>query len=594
MTDAELDRITAGTLRIGRNDALESSLVIVSATIDPALTNTLHILSGHVISQNVGANVIVSNLALSTDSTVALSNPGNVVDTLAVSSGENVTFRNCQATGLTVGSVDGVDGVSATAFVNLRKSLGPLTVSNTAAANDISAGNTIDITVDADNAVLTIEAGANSESTGGAHAYTSDEIDIQAGATVTGTGQIVTLQPNAAGEQINIGSVGIGVDDVLELSDAELDRVTATTIRVGQSTSGAVTFSLTTSITTATNLHVRTGATVMQAAAVMAPNLAVSAGGAVDLTAMTNDVDVLAITTTTGNVDFIDSFSIGTVDGVEGVSTANGNVALTAVTGDIVVTNTAAADDVSATGTITLRVMGDDDTLTIEAGADSSSAGNITLEAGDAVTLIATRTVTAGGTVAIKGDCGNNDAFGSTITISDDAGTDTLNVSGSADAKTIFVRTTANSDTVSRGSENTETVIYDNTIEALNILGGSENDIFDVQPSQLVPIFIDGQPPVRGDAGVPPGDTLLFDPGTNTFEVLNKNMIITTNTNGGAPFENITFTSIETFGFSPLGVGTQRFDFDQPPTNSNTPAITAAGYTSVRPDTEFSDGLGFG
>jgi hypothetical protein len=112
LTDAELDRITAGTLRIGRNDALESSLVIVSATIDPALTNTLHILSGHVISQNVGANVIVSNLALSTDSTVALSNPGNVVDTLAVSSGENVTFRNCQATALTVGSVNGVDGHS--------------------------------------------------------------------------------------------------------------------------------------------------------------------------------------------------------------------------------------------------------------------------------------------------------------------------------------------------------------------------------------------------------------------------------------------------------------------------------------------------
>lgn len=1168
LTDAELDRVTAGILRIGRSDANDPGIVLISSTITLVPT-TLHILSGDIIQQSVGANVVVSNLALTTSSTVSLGNVGNVVDNVAISSGQNVTFRNSQVTGLSVGTVDGLIGVSATGSVSLRESLGSLTITNTAAANDVSAGTTIDLTVDADNALLTFAAGSNSQSIGGAHVYTADEIDIQAGAAITATGLIVTLQPNEAGELINIGSMGMAANDVLELSDAELDRVTATTIRVGRndaSAAGAVTISMTTTVTTATNLHVRTGSTVMQTAALTAANFAVSAGGGVTLNAMTNDVDTFAVATSAGDVSFIDidGFSVGAVDSVNGVAAAAGNLSLASIMGNLIVTNTPAANDVSASGTISLQVMGDDNTLTIASGANSASTGgdhsyvadkmalagtitgtgrivtltsnesgelvnlgsltdvaadtlelssaelsniaasvlrignantsvitvsqnvaavattlslttgssiggasgitasnlalnavgainlsagssdvdvlaasvtganlsfafndsdgltigtadgivglttnnanasitagglltidddialgsgnaildtagatqnagdtiiaaglclagtgtfslteandvdtlaasatgnisysdidaltvgtinakvgitsgngnvtittgmaltigsgagqdinagtgivsltvtlggaaeaagsiitasqlrlsgpgagafdldennavgliaasingqldfvtttalnvstsgaivgvntngnnatirssgdmslsqpitaatarvlltstagaivdtnagsnnitasalgltaangigsgnsietavstlaatnsttgnievtnvvgslltittvgtivgitnsapagnvtvtngspltvaanviavgdiflkalesvipgagddltvnagvsiistggNVTLEAGDNVILTAGSIVTAAGSVSIKSDCGNNDVAGTTITINgtinsgtgatangdtdsdsiivgslgtggltlnaesgddtytinypagstfssaitvgDSSGSDTLNVNGSVNAEAIFIRTTLASDTVSRGATNTETVTYNSSIEFLNVAGGSGNDTFDVQPSQLVPIFIDGQPPVFGDAGVPPGDTLLFDPGANTFDIINKSTIVTTNTGGGPAYKNVTFTSIETFGLAPLGTVTRRFDMDEPLKNSGGIPFTQAGYTSVRPDTLFTDGLGYG
>ena len=111
LTDAELDRVTASSLRIGRSDANDPGSVLVSSTITLVPT-TLHILSGDFIQQTVGANVVVSNLALTTSSTVSLGNAGNVVDTVAISSGEDVTFRNSQVTGLSVGTVDGLTGVS--------------------------------------------------------------------------------------------------------------------------------------------------------------------------------------------------------------------------------------------------------------------------------------------------------------------------------------------------------------------------------------------------------------------------------------------------------------------------------------------------
>ena len=288
------------------------------------------------------------------------------------------------------------------------------------------------MTVDADNALLTFAAGSNSQSIGGAHVYTADEIDIQAGAAITATGQIVTLQPNEAGELINIGSMGMAANDVLELSDAELDQVATTTIRIGRndaSAAGAVTISMTTTLTTATNLHVRTGSTVMQTAALTAANLAVSAGGDVTLNAMTNDVDTFAVATSAGDVSCIDidGFSVGAVDSVNGVAAAAGNLSLTTIMGNLVVTNTPAANDVSASGTISLQVMGDDNTLTIASGANSASTGGDHSYVADKLALAGTISATGRIVTLTSNESGELVNLGSLT----DAAADTLELSNS-------------------------------------------------------------------------------------------------------------------------------------------------------------------
>ena len=69
--------------------------------------------------------------------------------------------------------------------------------------------------------------------------YTADNMSLT-GATNAGAA-IATLQPNTAGQLVNLG--GADAAGTLGLTDAELDTVTAGTLRVGSATSGNMTIS---------------------------------------------------------------------------------------------------------------------------------------------------------------------------------------------------------------------------------------------------------------------------------------------------------------------------------------------------------------
>src|SRR5207237_1183569 len=109
LTEAELDRISAGTLIVGRNDAAAAGAVTVSSPIDLTTASTpggftvptLHLLSGSGVSETGAGNLTVTNLAvdagtgtvvLQAGSVGAADNPLSVIGAAAVRGTGGVTL----------------------------------------------------------------------------------------------------------------------------------------------------------------------------------------------------------------------------------------------------------------------------------------------------------------------------------------------------------------------------------------------------------------------------------------------------------------------------------------------------------------------
>ena len=237
LTDAELDRLTTSTLRIGSSG---SGTITLSAAIDTLNTNRLSLITGAAIMQtSMGLGLTESELAVEAVTGVTLTNTSNDVGTLAIHTTTGL-INFIDAAGLIIGSVDGVLGLSAEDTVNpgsiaLTINSGNVTVQNTLASNDVFGTGSITFTLSVSEAFFTITAGADVESTGGFHGYHADNLDIAG--TITGTGQLVEFTSSAAFKPINLGAVGDAIANTVELSDAELDNVTAGTLQIGAATS---------------------------------------------------------------------------------------------------------------------------------------------------------------------------------------------------------------------------------------------------------------------------------------------------------------------------------------------------------------------
>ncbi|MCP3691421.1 MAG: hypothetical protein GY917_04450, partial [Planctomycetaceae bacterium] len=171
--------------------------------------------------------------------------------------------------------------------------------------------------------------------------------------------------------------------------------------------------------------------------------------------------------------------------GITLLMVAGGTIVITNDGAITVADDGSAADDVAADGDITLdaadpRVAGSIDNLVISANADIVSAnGNITLEAGDDLTQFAGGVISAAtGIITMDVDLpsgsdpdGGVNLTGSTVTI--------------------------------LGSLTTAAGTF--------ITGGDDNDTFNILPQSGSAIMVDGNPPVMGGPGDPPGDTLNLD-----------------------------------------------------------------------------------
>ncbi len=375
LSDAELDRVTAGILQIGNST---SGDLHITEALSPANAATLSLQSSGAIDQGAGFTITVANLAARAGSTITLTE-ANVVGTLAANAAGTIQYTDNDA--LSVGNVDSLTGVTSTGAditlatgntltlaQNVSASAGTVTLNPAAGGVTQTAGAITasslrlrgagTFTLDGFNHVSVLAGNFNGALsftdadalqvgtvtdvgiTAGINlvTLTADDLDI-AQAVSSGTAR-TTLRPATGGRNIDLGTETPGK---LSLTDAELDKVTAGVLQIGRSTAGSITVSdAITPLTPSTLVLVNGGAiTESGPGTLTVANLLVSSAGPVTLNA-NNDVDKLAASITGANNAFsftdVDDLSVNTVDGVSGITRpalANGAVTLTADVLDI-------------------------------------------------------------------------------------------------------------------------------------------------------------------------------------------------------------------------------------------------------------------
>jgi hypothetical protein len=324
---------------VGISSALE--VTVASVDIDNTFTNSvmLDATGGFSIANITSANqvlitatgaitqtgAIIANgangLSISTSGAVTLENVLNDVNTLSIlTTSGDVSYTD--ADGFDVDSLNSVDGVSAaTGSVTLRSVTGNITVTNTAALNDVNAATGITILLSADEALFTINSLAEVENTSsGDIVITADIMDLTG--SVRAMSQRVTLKSSTADDEIALGFISGAQVNRLELTTAELNNITASYLEIGSTTQGDITVISDITPANIMRLHLISGKKVTASTGgIIFSHLAIEAGGDVSFTDTSTDVDFLAISASGFDVAFYDAddLDINTVDTVVGV-----------------------------------------------------------------------------------------------------------------------------------------------------------------------------------------------------------------------------------------------------------------------------------
>src|SRR5262249_5437904 len=142
------------------------------------------------------------------------------------------------------------------------------------------------------------------------------------------------------------------------------------------------------------------------------------------------------------------------------------------------------------------------------------------------------------------------------------SGTDSATVNGTAAAETFEVNHLV-ANQVSSNTADNPVVNFTGMLENLTVDGDLANDVFNVAPSLTTVFSIDGDLPVWGQGGVPPGDTFNLFANGRIFDV-NCNSIVFFPP--GPAFQIISLFSIETLNLNDpsliSGLTTWRFDLN--------------------------------
>ncbi|PYS85384.1 MAG: hypothetical protein DMF67_01605 [Acidobacteria bacterium] len=457
LSQTELSTLTAGAVRIGRSDDT-ANLTVKSVISSPAGWAVLHLITGGGISQSGGGAIAVPNLAAQAGVGVSLLTNPNTVSILAGSAGG--VFRFGSTGSLSVGAVDGVAGVN-----------------DTASAADVT------LTVNGAGNVLTVSQPI--ASSGSNIILTADNMDLNA-AVNAGTGTVI-LTPFILIRAIDLGTES-GI--FLSLTDAELDRVTATVLEIGSASpqyQGQV--EVAAPITQAgsgyTTLEINTtGAVSNSGGSIAGTNLLILSGNGIGSVGA-------PLATSVANIEFI--------------NIASGNVKINN-TGNLEIGNVIGDGGLNPIGAVTLSTTGSMSFKTNVLGA-----GDVTLTSGTGNFLGAGGGVTAANNLIFN----DQSSAGHTWTI----GPTSL-------------------------AESPNAAIPYSNVSTLTVNGGAGNDTFNVTPSSTIPITVAGNVPTTA-----PGDTL----NVNTFGTTNPTLNVTSSSgaskNGNYTFGNrqtVTFTSIET------------------------------------------------
>lgn len=249
----------------------------------------------------------------------------------------SVVETNRAPTNLTVNVGTG-GTVTFNGAVGADKQLGNLTVNSGGTVNinhNFTSAGTVDLDSAAGFGSANRTLTANSlvfrkavTGTANGNAWLADTMDLQE-AIGFGTNTL-RLAQRTNGRVINLISAGAGVD----LSGAELGRITAQGLIIGNANSGNMTITDSINLANVTNLMLESGGTITDdSGAILTTNgLGLRAGGAITLDNQHN-VNTLAIHNTAANSVFIDSdgFSIGSFSGfADGITATGRNVGLSA------------------------------------------------------------------------------------------------------------------------------------------------------------------------------------------------------------------------------------------------------------------------
>ena len=210
-----------------------------------------------------------------------------------------------------------------------------------------------------DLATTNVVVNAEVQSTGGDLNIAVDNltINLATGSLDATAGGIITIVPDTTGRAIDLGN---NTATSLSLSTAELNRITAGVLRIGDGTSGSIDLSAAIAPTSVPILHLITGGNVAGVGTIAIAQLGVETLGSVQLS-NANDVDRLGIHVLgAGNhLAFrdVDGVLLADVDGVGGFDTNGGNATLDtggAVTQDVFGSIVANGLQLLGTGPVTL------------------------------------------------------------------------------------------------------------------------------------------------------------------------------------------------------------------------------------------------
>jgi hypothetical protein len=441
LAQGDLNNVTAGILRIGSTSA--GNLGVSAMITAPATWSTLSLITGGAILDNNNADpdITVTNLALQAATGIADGNTPAISTTLDLNVGTvaalNTTSGSIKlaensglAADLTVGSVDGVIGVQnqATTGTNLtevRAVLGNLTVNSpiTAVADGVlvesnrSGGGT-----------LTNNSTISSTSSTGVLIGT-DIVKLQPGSQVTATNR-VSFFTQTFGQAVHLGSA---TDTVFELSQDELNTITAGVLQIGTRTgftgfaTGATTGDITVEgpVTLAPaqvpTLDLETAGGIIESSGTLAVgNLALRAtSGMGDAGALLTSVSNLAFDNSTSGAVQSNNTGALTITNVDNLTTSANAGASTTLSANSPLTfavNTTSSGTLTATTTETASesttpLPPPDDDVTVNSGVTvESTGGDVIFTSGDSIITQSGSVLKSDtGTVTLNVGVGDND-----------------------------------------------------------------------------------------------------------------------------------------------------------------------------------------
>jgi hypothetical protein len=354
LTDAELDRITAGTLVIGRTGANASGTVTVASAVSPAVATSVTVLTGGNIAINAGLGAS-NQLTLTAGNGAGVSGSGNLTAVGLLLNGSNVNYTLNSASGNAVGTL------AATGAGSLRyANTGALTLGTVGATSGISASGLVTITTSGAGDITVADAvGAGAATTLNA---TAGSVNLDATVSLTGAAAPLLVQAN--GDILQAAGVAVQSNGGAITYNAN-----------GSGTGGVIEFAMGASISSQGGAIALGGGTAGDASGAATGHLGHLQGIAVQgatLSAGSGNIRLRG----TGGGDAASAHGVGVL--------VNGGASISITSGSLTLTGTGAAlnqgdnnHGVEISGTATVSSTGGSIDVTGQGGGGGNSSANV-------------------------------------------------------------------------------------------------------------------------------------------------------------------------------------------------------------------------